>query len=264
MVGTARRRLLDHSVVAVIALSACGILLVESCASGTPTQPTSSVAVFSIRSETDAAVIGVPLRLRATVETAGTTQDVPATWSVTDLDVADVSSNGVLTGRKSGAVTVSAAYGDYRTTRELRVVERYSGTWRGNLQVERCVRTSGAGSSYCRFILNQDIPLEFTVTQSDQKVSGSISFFDTVGTLLTAGPVEGSVTDSGNLELTGTARSVSSSGQNETSRIEEFRAHSLATGSIAGSFVRHRSFTNAFGPQVSREDCTFSVKQVSP
>jgi hypothetical protein len=133
--------------------------------------------------------------------------------------------------------------------------EGISGVWRGTYRIETCRRVSGSGSSYCRFVLGAAVPFELRATQTGQAVTGRLSFFSTGGTLLLTGEASGVVEASGEIRLTAVVRSVPGAEGEETTRIDGWRSRVSSDGVMSGEFTRHRSFTNAFGPQVSDEGC---------
>ncbi|MGH9255811.1 MAG: hypothetical protein ACRD3C_14720 [Vicinamibacterales bacterium] len=126
--------------------------------------------------------------------------------------------------------------------------------WSGTYKIEQCVRISGGGSSYCRFVLNGSLYIRLELVEQGQQISGEATLFNNLGTtVLERGNVTGQIEASGELTLSGTTTSVTS--DPATTHLAGWRSELTAEGRLAGRFTKNRTFTNAFGPQVSREEC---------
>ena len=100
-----------------------GCLLLAACSGGTEPEPEPLLLLPAV--DTIPADSSVQFRT-AQVTPGGDTVDVPgATWSSRDPDVAAVSASGLVTGLRSGQVTVVALLGDLRGTAEVRVERRF-------------------------------------------------------------------------------------------------------------------------------------------
>ena len=100
-----------------------GCLLLAACSGGTEPGPEALLLLPAV--DTIPADSSVQFRT-AQVTPGGDTVDVPgAIWSSRDPDVAAVSASGLVTGLRSGQVTVVALLGDLRGTAEVRVERRF-------------------------------------------------------------------------------------------------------------------------------------------
>jgi len=174
-----------------------------------------------------------------------------------DPAVATIDASGVLRGRMFGSVTVTAVYNEYQASQDVAVVEDFAGSWRGFYTIEKCARLTGGGSSYCRFVLLAALPFELSVVQSGRRISGSMRLYDSIGRLLLSGAIDGVSDSSATLHVTATVRSVAGSEQPEVTTITDWSSVlSVDKTAMTGQFVKNLSFTNAFGPQTSREECS--------
>jgi hypothetical protein len=99
-------------------------LLLAACSSGTEPGPEPALLVLPAV-DTIPADSSVQFRA-AQVGPGGDTVEVPgAVWSSRDPDVAPVSAGGLVTGVRSGQVTIVALVGDLRGTAEVRVERRF-------------------------------------------------------------------------------------------------------------------------------------------
>jgi hypothetical protein len=211
---------------------------------------------LSIVASSDGVVLNQQLRLTATMESPnGQSVPVQPTWSSEMPSVAPVDSNGIVTGLALGTSTITATYESQSATYQLSVVNDFSGGWTGKYRIRNCTRISGAGSSYCRFVLGAVLPIQLTVTQDGKAVTGTINFYDNLNRLLLNGPITGSSLVSGELRISATVHSVGNE-QPETTTVSDWVTRlSGDAREMIGEFVMNREFVNAFGPQKSREDC---------
>lgn len=248
------------------------VLLVGRACSSSPTSPTPSPGPdpvtgspsLMILAPTDAVTLGGSLALAAELrEQSGQRTKVTPQWSSSMPSIASIDQSGSVAGLTLGSTTITAVYQNLSASQALLVVNDFSGTWRGEYVVEQCNQLSGEGSSYCRFIVGVAFPFQLSLTQQGQQVSGTVNFYSTGGRLGLTGPATGTSNESGTLELSGTAGSVTVE-QPET-RATEWRLTLGAGNTLDGRFVADREFRNFFGPVKSREECIIrSAQRVTP
>ena len=220
--------------------------------------PLPQASEFRIVASTEGVIVGRTVALTVVaIDPDGRRRGVAPEWSTSNSTVAALGGeSGVINGVSVGSATITATFERTSLTYTLSVVPDFAGTWRGQYVVQQCTRISGAGSSYCRFILGAAIPFSLALTQQGQLVSGTMNFYDTANRLLTSGVVEGRSTASGDLEIGGTVRSVEAGEGDEITLVAGWKSlRGQTVGSMTGGFVKNREFTNAFGRQKSREDC---------
>jgi Big-like domain-containing protein len=259
----------------VMKLKVCGFLalglLAGSChdatgpspiPSSTPPQPD----ILVITPAVEGLKVGETTILAAElVSGSGAHRTVPASWSSGTPDVAAISEDGRVRALRPGKATIKATFDALAALQPLRVVPDYGGTWDGRYRIVNCTRFSGPGSDYCRFVVGGAYRVRAILTQVDARISGTIEFYDNLGTLLIeTGPVEGSIDDSGALALTGTASSVLSEQPGETKLSDWSTAITADGDQIVGRFAKNPHFRNAFGWQESREDCEMVKVTRSP
>lgn len=221
-----------------------------------PTAVPASNPSLSIRLPANAALVGKQISLEARLTTEVGEQRVPASWSISPATVAAIDPEGRLTGFVPGSVTVTASYQAYSASIDVDVVNDYSGNWDGTYKVRECMRLSGGGPSYCRFIIGISLPFAFVLSQQGKNVTGTLSFYDTEHRLLLTGSVTGTSHNSGSLAITGTVRSLSGGEQPEITTIPEWNSALISEDdSLIGQFVKNRDFVSGFGPQKSVEQC---------
>jgi hypothetical protein len=216
---------------------------------------------LEISGQSPALKVGEARTLTAVLVDGTTRRSVQVTWTIDSSSAAQVVAAGTVRGVAPGVAVVHATFESYSSSVDLQVVNDYAGDWTGTYRVTACERFSGPGSSYCRFILNQVLPLDLTLSQNGASVSGSTRFYSTGGRLLLSGFFTGTSGTGGELQLAGTITAIDPSDQPETTTIDGWRSNITSSGDMTGQFIKHLQFTNAFGPQVSREDCTLLKTQ---
>jgi hypothetical protein len=132
-------------------------------------------------------------------------------------------------------------------------VPNFEGVWSGTYQVEDCQRTVGAGSSYCRFVVGGSLFIRVELQQQGQQLSGEVSFGNNLGTVITRrGSLSGQVDPSGHAALSGTTTFVTPEQPGKT-ELTDWTSELTPDGRLSGRFTENLQFTNAFGPQTSRE-----------
>lgn len=232
-------------------------LLAESCGNATrpdtiPPQPD----VLTIAPAIEGVKLGSTQALTAILVSGnGTRRTVPASWSSDAPEVASVSDDGRVSGVRLGKATIRATFEALSALQPLRVVPDYQGAWSGEYRIANCTRVSGGGPSYCRFVVGAALPFRTVLTQSGSSVAGMFEFYSNTRVLLEAGAVQGWMNDSDALILTGITRSVEPIHTGETT-VSDWNTMLTDEGDqMAGRFVKNRRFQNAWGPQVSKEDC---------
>jgi hypothetical protein len=243
-----KNRRLRFCVLAFSVMSAFG----ATC--GSPTGP-SATAHLEISGVATALKIREQRTLSAVLVDGNSRRSVQAAWTAASGDVAQVLPDGVAMAISPGITQIQATFSSYKVSSDLQVVNDYAGAWSGTYRVDACERLSGPGSSYCRFELNQVYPFDLTLSQQGADVSAVAMFYSTGGRPFLSGSFTGTSDTSGQLSLTGTITAIDPSDQPETTTIDGWRSAVSGAG-MTGRFVEHRQFTNAFGPQVSIEQCS--------
>jgi hypothetical protein len=246
----------------VFALLTLG-LLAGSCHDATgpsPIAPPSSLPpqpdALSITPAIDALKLGSTQRLTAVVVSGdGTRRTVAASWSSDAPEVVAVSDDGRVRGLSLGKTTIHTKFESLSADKPVHVVPDYEGTWSGGYRITNCTWISGPGPSYCKGLAGAVFPLRAVMTQSGDRLSGTLEFYTNTHDPFEAGPVEGSIDDSGALVLSGTISSVVSEQPGET-RLSDWNTTLIGDADrMAGRFVRYPHFRNFWGWQESREDC---------
>ena len=216
-------------------LSILALLLLATAACGgddsnSPTAP--SVAGPVMNGTTDMVYIGQ----RITFTASGT----GLTWGGDNPAVATVdAATGAVTGIGTGRVTIWAQNADGRTTRLLRGLPSYNGSWSGSYSLTGC-QSSGdwASNPFCvGFDEGQIMTIGFEITQSRDQVIGNVS----LGTI--QGPLSSSVVnEDGSLPLTG----VITIGD-VTIQLQNLRATSPSAGTMKGQFDQVWSMSSESG-----------------
>jgi hypothetical protein len=134
------------------------------------------------------------------------------------------------------------------------VILPFDGTWTGTYRVEECVRTSGAGSSYCRFVTGASLFVRLDLHQRGDEITGEVTFGNNLGTAINRrGELSGRVDASGHAVLTGRTIFVPSD-QAGTTELTAWDSEVTPDGRLTGHFSEHLQFTNAFGAQTSHEE----------
>ncbi|MEX2663566.1 MAG: Ig-like domain-containing protein [Vicinamibacterales bacterium] len=227
-------------------IAACGLALAAACSGGggggggvtapgstAPTISTSNTVIFIGQSVTFAATGGGTIR-----------------WGGDNPAVATVeATTGRVTGVGNGRVTIWAENDGGRTTRLLRGLPSYAGSWQGNYDVVQCVETGDfTGSGFCQaFTPGQGLQLQLTLTQTDDRVTGSFVF----GTAAPGALNASTVAEDGSLPATG----LWVSGE-VTVRIENTRLESPSAGTMAGTFDQIWTVAGTTGSGLLRSQLT--------
>ena len=150
--------------------------------------------------------------------------DAPAVASVD-------ATTGAVTGITTGRVTIWAENSVGRTTRLLRVVPSFAGTWQGAWQVERCEQ-DGIFVTINSCSLNPPGESKFLmmrIAQSDDRITGDTMTFGSISAALPAATVG----DDGTVRFAGALPPVSSS--EIRIAVENFVLTSSTPGVIQGS-----------------------------
>jgi hypothetical protein len=162
-------------------------------------------------------------------------------WGGDNPQVATVDqTTGRVTGVSNGRVTIWAENEGGRTTRLLRGMPSYAGSWQGSYAITGCQSTGDiARIGFCgNFFQGQVLNLQLQISQTDDRVSGGFALGGNVGTLNAS-----TVAENGVLPLTGTY--TSSSGG--TIRLDNARLESGTAGAITGSFDQTWGVSGASG-----------------
>lgn len=220
---------------------ACLLLLFAACGGGllggggspaAPSPPPVSAPVIS--GTTDMVFIGQ----RVTFAATGTG---PITWGGDQPSVATIDAQtGAVTGIGTGRVTIWADNSGGRSTRLLRVLPSYNGSWSGTYTLTGCQSTSGfAAIGFCgSFSLGQNLSIGMQLTQNRDAVTGSFDLGSIQGGTFSSGVVN----EDGSLPLSGSL----TSGSN-TIQLSNLRATSPAAGTMRGSFDQIWSSTVTTG-----------------
>lgn len=146
---------------------------------------------------------------------------------------------GRVTGVGTGRVTIWAENSGGRTTRLLRGLPSYAGSWQGSYAITGCQSTGDmALIGFCRnFFQGQVLNMQLQIEQTEDRVSGAFAFGGNAGTLNSA-----TVAESGVLPLTGLFTS-----SNGTIRLDNARLESATAGTISGRFDQTWSISGASG-----------------
>jgi Bacterial Ig-like domain (group 2) len=197
-----RMRLVALVVVAsLIGLAACG-----NKNPAAPSQPAITVNGLAISGH-DSVLTGLSASYTVTATLSdGSTATVTPAWTSNNPTVASVDSGGRLEGRSHGSTSVTAAYEGRSTSKNVQVVNNYSGVWEGT-SVARACTDSGELTNYdggwCRsgwaHVGNVIKGPTMTLVQSGtnlSEITGRFSYFEE--------PISGMVTSDGRLTLSGT------------------------------------------------------------
>lgn len=136
---------------AVIMIVLAALVAAGACDRDVPTAPTpppqnqnpppapATLTGLIVSSPQGFVVAGSSLAFRASGRYSdGSVQPVQPQWSVVPPAAADISPDGVLTGRSYGDVTVTARLSEFEARTGVRVVANYAGTWRGSWRRLEC------------------------------------------------------------------------------------------------------------------------------
>ena len=230
---------------------------VAGCAaSDSPTGPTAGAGlVVRVGSGTTTAKAGDRDTVRAFVRDAnGGERETAAIWSVENESIVRLDGPNGLVAVSPGSTTIRAAAEGLTASLGLTVVKNFQGTWSGFYNVEECTRVSGSGS-YCRFAFGRRF-MRLEVVQRGQQISGQVSVGDNLGNVVERGSVTGEVGLTGSMTLTGkTSSLVDYPG---TTEFAAWTSDITPAGLLEGRCSGTKSFTNAFGPQVYREEYSYA------
>lgn len=150
-------------------------------------------------------------------------------WGGDNPQVATVDqTTGRVTGVGNGRVTIWAENEGGRTTRLLRGLPSYAGSWRGNYTLQDCqsVGDFAAGGFCGSFFRGQSLNTRYELSQTDDRVTGSFALGDLTGSFNPS-----TVAENGQLPVTG---GLSSGGTTVT--LENMRLESTTAGVIKGQF----------------------------
>lgn len=205
------------TVVALLAACACGdSKTVGGGVDPLPPQITTSTTVI---------IVG------QSVQFAASPSDVQ--WGGDAPGVATIDSSGRVTGIATGHVTIWAQNAGGRTTRLLRVVPAYAGSWQGTYSIQDCQATGDfVTAGFCEtFSRGLILYNRYDLTQSDDRVSGTFTLGSVIGNLDAA-----VIADDGTLPFTGSVDSGSTH-----VRLEQGRLDCNCATSVSGQFEQRWS-----------------------
>lgn len=233
------------------------VMLVSAC--GAPTAPTpvrSTTPTLTIVPALDVLRVGQAETFTAVLLSGdGTQRWVDAAWTSDAPTVAAINSDGTVSALSPGAATIRATFQQYRAELPLQIVPDVKGTWVGTYRVADCRRVSGAGPSYCRFVIGSVMPVRLILDQSADEVSGTLELYTNTNDVVESGAVSGQVHVDATLTLEGTTKSVDPAHQSETTISNWNTQLTEDLLRMTGRFTQNRTFYNAWGLQKSREDC---------
>jgi hypothetical protein len=161
-------------------------------------------------------------------------------WGGDNPQVATIDqTTGRVTGVGNGRVTIWAENEGGRTTRLLRGLPSFAGSWQGSYALTGCQSTGDfAAIGFCgSFFQGQVLNMQLETSQTDDRVSGGFGFGGNSGTLNAS-----TVAENGVLPLTGTINS-----GEVTIRLDNARLESPTAGTITGGFDQTWSVSGASG-----------------
>lgn len=214
----------------VFAVSA--LVLLVACGGG-PSSPAPVVNTPTITTASTMIYIGQTVQFAATG--GGTIR-----WGGDAPGVATVDqTTGRVTGVGNGRVTIWAENAGGRTTRLLRGLPSFAGSWQGSYALTGCQSTGDmARIGFCgNFFQGQVLNMQLQTSQTEDRLTGSFALGGNVGTLNAS-----TVAENGMLPLTGTHTS-----SNATIRLDNARLESTTAGTITGAFDQTWSVSGASG-----------------
>ena len=195
--------------------------------------------------------------VRAVVRDAnGAERETAAAWSVENESVLRLDGTNRVTAVGPGVTSIRATAEGLSASLGITVVKNFEGVWTGFYRIEQCIHISGGGSSYCRFAVGGSRYIRLDLLQRGLQLSGQLSVGDNLGTVVYRGTATGQVVLAGGATLSG--RTTSITDQPGTMEFTAWTSDLTPDGLLAGRFTANRNFTNAFGPQVGREECQFT------
>lgn len=205
---------------ALVGLVACG------GGSDGPTGPSQSVSAPTLTTANTSIFIGQTVQFAATG--GGTIR-----WGGDNPNVATIDqSSGRVTGVGNGRVTIWAENDGGRTTRLLRGLPSFAGTWQGSWVVEGCTASDAFEmvDGCFEFSAGRSASMGLSLTQNDDRIgAGTIVFGSLIGSTTAA-----AVGEDGQARMTGTMNPIP--GNPIRMSIETLVLNSASAGSIAGSF----------------------------
>lgn len=190
----------------------------------------------------------------------GSQRPVNAVWSVDTPAVASIDSSGRLRGLAAGTVVVRASFEALSADRSILVVSDFEGTWQGTYRIDVCTRLNGDGENPCRFLQGRSLPMTLIVKHTGaEDVTGTLTFFTNIGTPFEAGPITGRVNSDQTLSLKCLTAPIDVEAGHRT--VSGWTTALQSANVMAGKFIGNRTAANAFGTQVTREDCTITKLQ---
>lgn len=214
----------------VLTLVVAGVV---ACGGSSPSTPAPVVTAPTLTTSNTSIYIGQSVQFSATG--GGTMR-----WGGDNSAVAQVDqTTGRVTGVGNGRVTIWAENEGGRTTRLLRGMPSFAGSWQGSYAIIGCQSTGDmAAIRFCsNFFQGQVLNMNLQMSQTEDRVSGEFALGGNAGTLNPS-----TVAENGVLPLTGTYSS--SSG---TIRIDNARLDSFSAGTISGTFDQTWSVSGASG-----------------
>ena len=222
------------------AAAACLVFSVAACGGGgggsTPTAP--SVTAPTISTANTMIFIGQSVPFSASG--GGTIR-----WGGDNPQVATVDqTTGRVTGVGNGRVTIWAENEGGRTTRLLRGLPSFAGSWRGNYTIQDC-QSNGvfAVLAFCNsnFRQGQSLSMTLNFAQTEDRVtSGAVALGSITGSLTNT-----TVGEDGQIRLNGTMSPLS--GNSIRVSIENMRLESPSAGVIQGQYEQVWSDTTLSG-----------------
>jgi hypothetical protein len=209
-----------------VAAVACG-------GGGSPAAPAPTVTAPTLTTANTTVFIGQTVQFSATG--GGTIR-----WGGDNSAVVSVDqTTGRVTGVGNGRVTIWAENEGGRTTRLLRGMPSYAGSWQGSYALTGCQATGTmALIDFCdNFFQGQVLNMNLLTTQTDDRVSGNFAFGGNAGVLNTS-----TVAENGTLPLTGIITS-----EEVTIRLDNARLESATAGTITGRFDQTWAVAGASG-----------------
>ena len=207
--------------------------LAAACSGDGGTAPAPVITAPTINTPSTMIYIGQSVQFSATG--GGTIR-----WGGDAPQVATVdSTTGRVTGVGIGRVTIWAENSGGRTTRLLRGLPSYAGSWQGSYAITGCQSTGTmAVIGFCgNFFQGQVLNMQLQIEQTEDRVSGTFALGGNAGSLNSATVAEGGI-----LPLTGLFTS-----SNGTIRLDNARLESATAGTITGRFDQTWTISGATG-----------------
>ena len=214
------------------------VSVLAGCSGGSGTGPAPVVTAPVIGTANTMIYVGQVVQFSATG--GGTIR-----WGGDNSSVATIDqTTGRVTGVSTGRVTIWAENEGGRTTRLLRGLPSYAGSWQGNYTTQDC-QSNGVFAllAFCNnnFRQGQSLSMTLGFTQSDDRISGgSVALGSLTGTLTAT-----TVGEDGQARLTGSITPLA--GNSIRVSIENMRLESPTAGVIRGEYEQVWSDTTLSG-----------------